>query len=155
MHLMIESVDLAVIVREVVSRHAPELERAHSIVQMLGDAVLFGRWDRTRLEQVVDNLVSNAIKFGKGRPIEVTLAQEGDTAILHVTDRGIGIPEDKLATIFEPFERAVPDRHYGGLGLGLYIVRAIVARLGGRISVRSTAETGTTFTVELPREVTQ
>jgi PAS domain S-box-containing protein len=152
MHLMLESVDLARVTRDIAARHASELERSHSALNIRGAPVLFGRWDRTRIEQIVENLLSNAIKFGQGKPIDVELVQELDSAVLRVTDHGIGIPEDKLETIFQPFERAVPDRHYGGLGLGLYIVRAIVVRLGGTITVRSTPDSGTTFTVELPRE---
>jgi len=152
LHLVLESVDLGAVVREVLTRYVPERVRAGSTLTVRGEPALSGRWDRMRLEQVVTNLVSNAIKFGGGKPIEVELARSDDRAVLRVTDHGIGIPESKMASIFEPFERAVPARHYGGLGLGLYIVRAIVTRLGGTIAVRSTPDEGTTFTVELPFE---
>jgi PAS domain S-box-containing protein len=155
LHLVFEPVDLAEVVREVVTRHAAELARVGSRLTIQGEPVLVGRWDRTRLEQVVANLLSNAIKFGGGKPIEVEIARTDERAVLSVTDHGIGIPEHKLTTIFEPFERAVPSRHYGGLGLGLYIVRAIVTRLGGRIDVRSTPDAGATFVVEVPREVSE
>ena len=155
MHLVLESVDLAAVVRDIATRHASELARAGSTLIIQGDRDLFGRWDRTRLEQIVTNLLSNAIKFGGGKPIELDLSHADNRAVMRLTDHGIGIPEHKLVSIFEPFERAVPARHYGGLGLGLYIVRAIVTRLGGTITVHSTPDTGTTFVVELPREVNE
>lgn len=155
LHLVLESVDLAAVVRDVAARYANELARVGSRLTIESELAFFGRWDRTRLEQIVTNLLSNALKFGRGQPIDISLKREEDHAVLTVTDHGIGIPEQKLSSIFEPFERAVPARHYGGLGLGLYIVRAIVTRLGGTISVRSTPGAGTTFVVELPREVSE
>lgn len=150
MPLQSESVDLAAIVRDVAARYARDLERSHSTLIIRGDSIVCGNWDRARLDQVVANLVGNAIKFGAGKPIEVRVSVVRERAILEVTDHGIGISADKLRSVFEPFERAVPARHYGGLGLGLYIVRSIVTQLGGSIDVRSTVGVGTTFVVELP-----
>ncbi len=113
------------------------------------------RTDRRREQagrrQVVTNLLSNSTRFGAGRPIEVTVTQDGDTARLVVQDHGIGIPADRLPRIFERFERGVSVREYGGLGLGLYIVREIVRAMGGTIRVESIVDVGSTFTVELPR----
>ncbi len=152
LHLLLEPVDLGDVVRDAATRVTTDLARSGSSLTIHGERSVSGRWDRVRLEQIVANLISNAIKFGNGKPIEIELARRGDRAVLTVTDHGIGIPEHKLATIFEPFERAVPARHYGGLGLGLYIVRAIVTRFGGLIGVRS-AGAWTAFTVELPLEV--
>ena len=93
----------------------------------------------------------DSTRFGAGRPIEVTVTQDGDTARLVVQDHGIGIPADRLPRIFERFERGVSVREYGGLGLGLYIVREIVRAMGGTIRVESIVDVGSTFTVELPR----
>jgi signal transduction histidine kinase len=109
-----------------------------------------GDWDRARLEQVVTNLLSNAIKYAAGAPVDVRVWKEGDGARLSVRDRGIGIAPSETSRIFEPFERAVSSRHYGGLGLGLYIVRRIVESHSGRVVVDSRPGEGATFTVELP-----
>jgi len=151
--LVLETVDLADVVREVAARFEVERVHAGSTIELRGETRLWGHWDRLRLDQVVTNLVSNAIKFGNGQPIVVQIGVHDDRAVLTITDQGIGIPDAKLPTIFEPFERAVPERHYGGLGLGLYIVRSIVTSLGGTVEVHSTAGDGTTFVVTLPREV--
>jgi signal transduction histidine kinase len=109
-----------------------------------------GSWDRARLESVIGNLVSNAVKFGEGKPIRITISCEGAVARIVVTDRGIGIPPEQQVRIFEKFERAVSERHYGGFGLGLWVVRQIVEAHGGTIHVASEAGQGSTFVVELP-----
>lgn len=147
-----EEVDLREVVREVVSYFRDDLERADSPLLVTAPGEVRGKWDRLRLEQAVTNLVSNAVKFGAGQPIEVGLAQEGGTARLTVRDRGIGIAPEDQARIFERFERAVPGHHYGGLGLGLWVVRQIVEALGGSIQVQSQLGSGSTFTLELPVE---
>ena len=108
---------------------------------------------RARIEQVIAILLSNAIKFGNGRPIEIAVSEDGSRARLAVADHGIGIPTGVQDAIFEPFARAAPSRQYGGLGLGLYIARQIVEALGGAIRVQSAPQQGATFTVELPTEV--
>jgi signal transduction histidine kinase len=110
-----------------------------------------GWWDRLRLEQVVTNLVSNAIRYGAGRPIHARVEVVGENARLVVRDEGIGIPPEAQERIFGKFERAVSERHSGGLGLGLYITRSIVEAMGGSIQVESRPGQGSTFTVELPR----
>ncbi len=118
-------------------------------VQASGDVI--GRWDAARLGQVVTNLLSNAIKYGGGKPIDVE-AQGTDTgARIVVRDQGIGIAPDDADRIFTRFERAAPVRHYGGLGLGLYIAKNIVELHGGSIHVSSRQGDGSTFVVELPR----
>ena len=109
-----------------------------------------GQWDRFRLEQVVNNILSNAIKFGLGKPIEIVIRAGGDQAILTVRDRGIGIEPLILPRLFKPFERGVSERHYGGLGLGLHIVKTIVEAMQGSVRVESKPGEGSLFTVELP-----
>jgi signal transduction histidine kinase len=101
---------------------------------------------------VITNLLSNAIKFGRGRPIVVSVEGEADRALLAVRDQGIGIEPEDQKRIFGRFERAVPAQHFGGLGLGLYIAREIVEAHGGTIRVASEPGSGTTFTIDLPRE---
>jgi predicted ATPase/signal transduction histidine kinase len=149
--LKLEDVDMSSVVRDVAESFGNELIRLKSPLSIEADGPIVGRWDRTRLEQVVTNLLSNATRFGAGKPIEVTVESFDDFARLTVTDHGIGIPSDRLPRIFERFERAVSIREYGGLGLGLYIVREIVRALDGMIRVDSKVGAGSTFTVELPR----
>jgi signal transduction histidine kinase len=141
------------VVREVATRFREEFVRAGSALVCHGmDSPVVGRWNRLRLEQVVINLLTNAIKYGRGRPILVTVTADADHVWLAVRDEGIGISPRDQGRIFERFERAVSEQHYSGLGLGLWIVREIVRGFGGSISVESAPEVGSTFTVELPRQ---
>jgi signal transduction histidine kinase len=106
--------------------------------------------DRHRLEEVVENLLTNALKYGgESKPIRVTLRAEGPDAVIEVSDQGIGIAAEDQARIFNRFERAVSSSKISGLGLGLYIARLIVEAHGGTISVRSALGQGSTFTVRL------
>jgi signal transduction histidine kinase len=151
MALHTETVDLTAIVRTAVGRLDEVIARSGSQVCIqVADEPVLGCWDTSALEQVVTNLLTNAIKFGERRPITITVDRLGDTARVIVADRGIGIPEDRLPHIFERFERAVSAREYGGLGLGLFIVHGIVEAFGGSIRVESRSGEGSTFTVELP-----
>ena len=108
------------------------------------------RCDKQRIEQVVGALLSNAIKFGPGQPVDVKVDTVNRKARISVTDHGIGIDQEDVARIFERFQRAVSTRHYGGLGLGLYLVREIVRAHDGCISVSSRPGDGSTFTLLLP-----
>jgi len=150
--LELEPVDLSDLVCEVAGRFEDELSRAGSTLQLDVPGPVVGRWDRLRLDQVVTNLVANAVKYGPGKPIEVWVRTDGDRVDLAVRDHGIGIPREAQQRIFERFERAVSDRHFGGFGLGLWISRRIVESLGGTIGVESEPGQGATFTVELWRE---
>lgn len=111
---------------------------------------IVGRWDTMRLEQVVTNLVSNAVKYGNGGPVSVVLSRDTDHVLLEVTDSGIGIAAEDCARIFDRFERAVSLKNHGGFGLGLWISRQIVEAHGGSIGVRSVLGSGSTFVVRLP-----
>jgi signal transduction histidine kinase len=152
--LVCQEMDLPALVEEVVGRMRPELEQAGCSVSLALESPLTGYWDRSRLDQVLTNLLSNAAKYGKGRPIEVhASALPGDRVCVRVRDEGIGITPEDQARIFGRFERAVSERNYGGLGLGLWISQQLVLRLGGHIGVRSEQGKGATFTLELPRRV--
>jgi len=145
-----EMVDLAAVVREVVSRFEPQAQRAGSRLTLETPERMPCRSDRLRFDQVVTNLVDNAIKYGEGKPIAVTLRTEPGWAVLSVRDQGIGIDPAKLDLIFGRYERAVSERHYGGLGLGLYISRSVVEAMGGSVSATSERGAGATFEVRLP-----
>ncbi|MFP2911134.1 sensor histidine kinase [Pyxidicoccus sp. 3LFB2] len=143
-------VDLATVVREAVARFEPEAARVGCQLTLHVDGPLMGRVDPRRFEQVLDNLLSNALKYGAGKPVHVRLERQDTRARLTVRDEGMGIAPEALERIFNRFERAVSGRHFGGLGLGLYIVRRIVTASGGTISAASVQGQGATFTVELP-----
>ncbi len=145
-----EEMDLSALAREVVERFADDSERAHAPIALAAPAPVVGRWDRLRLDQVLTNLIANAMKYGAGKPIDVEVARQGERAVLRVRDRGIGIGVADQERIFGRFERAVSERHFGGLGLGLWIARQIVEAHGGTIAVRSMPGAETLFTVELP-----
>ncbi|QSQ19960.1 AAA family ATPase [Pyxidicoccus parkwayensis] len=150
-HFQLEEVDLASLTRDVAESFSEESVRAYTPLVVHAETAVPGRWDRTRLEQVVTNLVANALKFGDRKPVELSVTSEAGIARLTVKDHGIGIAPDRLPHIFERFERAVSSREYGGLGLGLYIAHEIVSALGGHIHVESRQGVGTRFTVLLPR----
>jgi signal transduction histidine kinase/PAS domain-containing protein len=150
LHLELEEVDLGTVVRDVVSRLAEDFGTSGSAVTVSTHGTLVGQWDRFRLEQVVTNLLSNAIKYGQGKPVEVSAQGADGRVVLKVVDHGIGIPPAMVAKIFDPYERGVGARHYGGLGLGLHIAKTIVESFGGIIAVDSRPGAGATFTVDLP-----
>ncbi|XSF16909.1 AAA family ATPase [Myxococcus faecalis] len=152
MDLRLSRVDLADLIRHAASRLAEPLEHAGCALELHIDGPLWGNWDGARLGQVLVHLLSNALKFGPGKPITLRAWEDDGRVRVSVTDRGIGIAEDRLADIFERFERAVSVRAYGGLGLGLHLVREILTALGGSIHVESTPGEGSTFTVELPTD---
>lgn len=149
--LLRQDLNLAVLAREVVARHADEAEATGTKVALEAESPVPCQADPNRVEQVVANLLSNAFKYGRGTPVTIRVHPEDGYAVLAVTDRGIGIPAEHQARIFGRFERAVPPRNYGGLGLGLWIVRSLVEAHGGRIEVESMPGQGSTFTVRLPR----
>jgi PAS domain S-box-containing protein len=150
LELEIGEVDLTALTREIVERFGDELARTGSSMVFSADGPVVGHWDHMRLDQIITNLVSNAIKYGRGKPIDVSVAAVDGQARLVVCDRGIGIEPEHQARIFRRFERAVSDHNYGGFGLGLWIASEIVNAHGGTISVRSEPGEGSCFTVDLP-----
>jgi len=154
LQLELEELDLLEIVERVVEDLREPAQQVGSELRIHGPSGVAGVWDRARIEQVLINLLSNAIKYGAGKPIDVTVQGAADAVRILVSDQGIGIAADDTDRIFTRFERAVPVRHYGGLGLGLYITRHIVEAHGGSIKVSSRAGQGSTFIIELPRRAT-
>jgi signal transduction histidine kinase len=148
--------DLSDLVREVATQLEVQAAGAGSKVQIDLQGSVVGRWDRERLAQVVTNLMANAIKYGKGRPIVVRVGADNERseARLEVADNGVGIAPDFHKRIFEPFQRVNGNGRRDGLGLGLYIVRSIVEQLGGTARVDSRLGEGATFIVDLPLQVT-
>ena len=149
-----EEIDLSTLVRDVVGRLGEEARRTRSDVQITAATPVVGSWDRIRVEQVVGNLLTNAFKFGDGRPIEITVESKGPIARLVVVDHGIGIAPEDVERIFRRYEQAISSRAFGGLGLGLYIARQIIEAHGGTIRVESQPGAGSTFSVDLPRGAT-
>ncbi|HEX2688882.1 MAG TPA: PAS domain-containing sensor histidine kinase [Kofleriaceae bacterium] len=151
LQLQPEECDLADVVRDMAEREVDTARRAGCELRYHVEAPLRGVWDRVRVEQILANLLSNAMKYGPGKPIEVTVATAGDAVSIAVQDHGIGISQADIERIFGRFERAVSVRHYGGLGLGLYITRQLVEAHGGTIWATSEPGAGALFVVELPR----
>ncbi len=153
--LNLESFDLGDASREIVERLRDSATAARCELSLEADDRLQGRWDRLRIEQVLMNLISNSIKYAAGRPIEISLTREANTAIIEVSDHGPGIPDADLSRIFERFERAASPHHYGGMGLGLYIARQIAEAHGGTIAAANRASGGACFIVRLPLDPQQ
>lgn len=139
--------DLAAIVREAVVQFQ---ESAAADIRLDLDGPLPGSWDRLRMEQVMTNLLGNAVKYGRGLPVEVSARLERGVARLVVRDQGIGIEPEKQGRLDQRLERAVSARRFGGFGLGLWIVRQVVEAHGGSIALQSEVDRGTTVTIELP-----
>jgi len=148
-----ETLDFMELVSEIAARFQPEADKAGSPLAVEGRPGVVGRWDRNRLEQVVTNLLSNAIKYGSGKPIFARVESAPGRAVLTVCDQGIGMDPEALPRVFKKFERAVSERNYGGLGLGLYVTKQIVEAMGGSVKAESALARGSAFTVELPLHV--
>jgi PAS domain S-box-containing protein len=149
--------DLTEIGRTVLGRYETPEERAPSPHRLILDAPepVIGEWDRDRLDQVVTNLVSNAVKYSpEGGEVRLRIVTAAGGATIAISDQGLGIPIEEQGALFKPFARgAAVQGRISGTGLGLYIVRQIVEAHGGTIAVRSVPERGTTFTVTLPNTI--
>ena len=152
--LRLERLELGPIVDRVVRELGPVAETAQCAVTLRNRPALCGRWDRERLEQALTNLLSNAFKYGAGRPVEVTVDGDGSAASVEVRDHGVGLPADQQELIFQRFGRAPHTRGFGGLGLGLWIARQSVEAMGGTIGVRSVPGEGATFEIVLRCDAT-
>ena len=142
--------DLGEIVSEAAERFVEQAEQAGSTLRVTVARGLTAQLDRSRIDQAISNLFSNAVKYGAGKAIEVTLEARGEVAAIRVRDHGIGMNTEDVERIFERFERSSSARNFGGLGLGLYITRQIVQQHGGSVRAESNPGAGATFVMELP-----
>ncbi len=150
--LELERFDLCGLIKEVLFRLSESLARAECEIQANLSGPLHGNWDRGRVDQILTNLMTNAAKYGAGRPIEVSAERAGTSARITVRDGGRGISPGDHDRIFRQFERAVSSSEVSGLGIGLHLVRQFVEMHGGTVSVESDLGQGAKFVVELPLE---
>lgn len=145
-----KEVDLGELIYQVVKNLEGELQTAKCIVQFGLMTAIKGIWDPIRIEQVLVNLLTNACKYGAGKPVLISTQCIGESVVIEVKDQGIGIAKVDQERIFNRFERASSMKTYPGLGLGLYISKQIVNLHKGKIEVESELDIGSTFRVELP-----
>lgn len=142
--------DLSQLVGNLLQNFAQQMEAAETEVSFTAPEPVVGHWDEFRIEQVVSNLLTNALRYGGRSPIQVRVYREGDEARIEVQDHGIGISEENQKRIFQQFERVSAKTVVAGLGLGLFISEQIVAAHGGSIAVESQINEGALFRVCLP-----
>ncbi len=145
-----EEVDLSAMVHWLVTRLEEKLAQAGVVVELHTDGPLVARVDRLRVEQVVTNLLSNAMKYAPGLPVELCVEREERTALISVRDHGSGISPESQARIFERYARASGRHSRSSLGLGLYVARQIARAHGGELTVESTPGEGSLFILRLP-----
>jgi signal transduction histidine kinase len=153
-HLVVlhpEHVDLVEILREAASLLESQARWAKSSVTIAPTPPIFGSWDVARFTQVIASVLSNAVKFGAGNPVELVPSEHGDEASVSVIDHGIGISESDREVIFERFQRRASAAHFGGLGLDLWITREVLRQMRGTITVDVTPGGGATFVIRVPK----
>ncbi|MCM2350491.1 MAG: PAS domain-containing sensor histidine kinase [Bacteriovoracaceae bacterium] len=146
-----EHFDLCEMAREVVDRFKIIAESAGVEVRFTITQSVPGKWDRFRLEQVLLNLLTNAIRYGNKTPIHIEIKGDEEKGVMIVRDNGLGINSEDQKRVFEQFERATGDNNTNGLGLGLFISNSIIKAHGGEISLKSEIGKGAEFAVVLPR----
>jgi signal transduction histidine kinase len=146
--------DLAVMLRDVVEEFQPVAQRANVPITVHAPETLVGTWDCLAVEQILENLVSNAFKYGDRTPIELAAELAGEQVSITVRDHGRGIPEMDRERVFERFEQAVrPGEQRTGFGIGLWPVRELAETMGGTIMMGDAPGGGALFTVTLPRHM--
>lgn len=151
--LQVEIINLSELIRDVAERMAPQFVAAGCELKVDCDPALQGQWDRFRIEQVLMNVLSNSIKYGAGKPVEISVLKKEPSVRMRVRDYGIGIAPENQERIFQRFERAGPNIPGTGLGLGLYIVREILKMHRGSIHVESQLGEGSVFVIDLPSKL--
>lgn len=145
-----EETNLSTVVHEVVDRFDGSGKDSKAKIYVDVEKQIIGKWDKFKIDQVITNVISNAVKYGDNKPIQVKVLNQKSVAEIIVKDQGIGIQEKELKKIFERFERTEVARQYEGLGLGLYIANQFIRAHGGSIDVKSKPGQGSTFTIHLP-----
>ncbi len=145
------AVDLEALLQRIVGDLSHQAADVQSELRLTIVQPVAGCWDEFRVEQVVVNLITNALRYGGGKPVDVRLHADSQTARIEVIDQGPGIPQEVLPKIFEPFERGKMDTVPAGLGLGLFISRQLAEAHGGALTARSKPGEGSTFIFTLPR----
>ena len=146
--------DLSNVIKDVAERFLEDALNGGSELRLTVAEGIQTRADRFRLDEAIGNVISNAIKYGGGQPVDIQLKTKGDKALLIVQDRGIGIPVEDLERIFGRFERTAVSRNYGGLGLGLFIAHQIIEQHAGSIRAESRSGGGARIVIELPHTTT-
>jgi two-component system, OmpR family, sensor kinase len=155
LRLHVETFDAELLVRRVVKAHEPTAEHVGSLLAYVEQAPLMVALDALAVEQVLDNILLNALRYGCGRPIDIALGRSDTQIWMAVKDRGMGISQKDQSRIFQQFEQAVSSTTHGGFGVGLWVVGQLVQAMGGEIDVDSAIDEGTTFKVTLPRFLAQ
>lgn len=149
-HLVPAEVDLQQVVLDVVERSRDWMDESGCSYTLEPMDSVTGWWDPVRLDGIVTNLLANAVKYGAGKPVRISVERKGDRARLSVRDEGIGMSLEEQAALFQKFARVAPPDNYGGLGLGLWIVDRLARAHGGNVQIDSRKGEGATFTVDLP-----
>ncbi|HUQ85279.1 MAG TPA: HAMP domain-containing sensor histidine kinase [Candidatus Limnocylindrales bacterium] len=150
-----EDIDLNELVKGVLTDFEARIEKEKYILNFDPKDKIIGFWDKIRIEQAVSNFISNAIKYGEHKPIEIKTSKSKNHAIFSIKDQGIGISKQKQKMIFELFQRAVTPEQYKGLGVGLYITQKIIQTHQGSVEVDSNPGKGSEFKMKLPLKISQ
>jgi len=148
--LLRETFDLRKVAHTALARVRESLAHSGSTINMRADAPVVGKWDVLRINSVMISLISNAIKYGEGKPIDIDVEVRGDQACFVVMDRGVGMSVEEQERILRRFDKPALRRPLGGLGLGLWVAREVIVAHGGTIALASKPGSGSTFTVLLP-----
>jgi signal transduction histidine kinase len=146
-------VDLADLARTVVEGLRGRASATGTELRVSAARPVRGEWDGSRLARAIGHLVENAAKFGRGKPVDVTVSEDAGEGRVAVRDRGPGVPGEARERIFAKFERAASPENVGGLGLGLWMARSIAEAHGGTVTVESAPGEGALFTLRVPRRL--
>ena len=150
LRLLPSTIDLSSLVRSVAAKYEVIAARSHSPVELDVEEGIVGVLDPSAVEQVIENLLSNALKFGTGEPVTLRLQSDRQSARLEVQDRGVGMAPDQQARLFVRFEQVMAQHRGSGFGVGLWLANRLIMGMEGRIDVSSGVGKGSTFTVTLP-----